>query len=246
MPSQLQTTLSRQGTLVRERGVSLLFALLALVSLSLASVALVRSVDTGTLVMGNLGFKQDATSSADKATQHAITHVINSADLNRDADSDPESALAGYYAMAHESIDVTGQQTSNASRELVNWDVDDCAYASNAAQATCNVRPSDELEFNGNKMRYVIFRLCSAVGAPDNATNPCARPKAIGGDAVPDGNEADKVVSISKGELRYGIDRPDLPPEAVGGKYQGVYYRIVVRVIGARNTTSFVETIVHL
>ena len=44
-----------------QRGVSLLFALMALAAMLLAAVALVRSVDSGALVLGNLGFKQEAT-----------------------------------------------------------------------------------------------------------------------------------------------------------------------------------------
>lgn len=233
---------SRPGRTARERGVSLLFALLALVSLSLAAVAVVRSVDTSAQVMGNLGFKQDATSSADKAAQHAIT-ALSSAALNRNADS----SAAGYYAMAHESIDVTGQQTTNASRELVNWDVDGCAYAANASMATCLVSPSPELEYNGNKLRYVIFRLCSATGDPSGAGNTCARPKLKTAESGTGGTGSTSTAAPKRGELKYGEEaRFVADPSAPPGTYQGVYYRIVVRVIGARNTTSFVETIVHL
>jgi len=149
-------------TFKHARGVSLLFALLALVSLSLAGVALVRSVDTSAMVVGNRGFKQEATAAADQANQERRPLII-SRTLNRDADS----VINGYYAMAHESIDVTGQQTSNASRELINWGMDECAYATNASLATCLVSPSAEKEYNGNKLRFVIFRLCSAAGSPD-------------------------------------------------------------------------------
>ncbi len=52
-----------------QRGVSLVFALMALVVISLGAVAIVRSVDTGALVIGNLGFKQDATSAAAQAAE---------------------------------------------------------------------------------------------------------------------------------------------------------------------------------
>ncbi len=51
---------------------SLIFALLTLVALSLAAVALVRSVDTSTTVIGNLGFKQDSTFYAGQAAEEAI------------------------------------------------------------------------------------------------------------------------------------------------------------------------------
>ena len=44
------------------RGASLVFAMITVVALSLAAVALVRSVDTGLNILGNLGFKQDTPS----------------------------------------------------------------------------------------------------------------------------------------------------------------------------------------
>lgn len=232
---------SCHGRSMRERGVSLLFALLALVSLSLAGVALVRSVDTSALVMGNLGFKQDATAAADKATQAAIATVFGPASA---VDRNVNNEAVGYYAIAHESIDATGQRTSEASRELINWDLNSCAYATNTAMATCLVRPSDEIEFNGNKMRYVVFRLCSATGAPGNAGNVCARPKTVEGGS--EGTDTGPAAAPKRGEIKTGSGKRLIPPGTVpGGAYQGVYYRIVVRVIGARNTTSFVETIVH-
>ena len=56
-----------------EKGVVLFIALIALVVMSLAAVALIRSVDTNTLIAGNLGFKQSATVSADSGVETAIT-----------------------------------------------------------------------------------------------------------------------------------------------------------------------------
>ena len=232
---------SHPGRPPRERGVSLLFALLALVALSLASVALVRSVDTSALVMGNLGFKQDATSAADKAAQVAITTVFPSAST---FDHNSDKATDGYYAMAHESIDVTGQQTSNLTRELVDWDGDGCAYATNTSLATCVLRPSAEQVYNGNKLRYVVFRLCSATGDPSAAGTVCARPKTVTSGAGAGGSGTATPAS-KRGEFKYGGSRINPDPATPGSSYQGVYYRVVVRVIGARNTTSFVETIVH-
>ena len=58
--------LRRKYALVRQRGMSLVFALLALAALSLAGIALVRSVNTSSLVIGNLGFKQGATAAGSR------------------------------------------------------------------------------------------------------------------------------------------------------------------------------------
>lgn len=205
----------------KHRGVSLLFALLSLAALSLATVALVRSVDTSSVVMGNLSFKQDATAVADRATKQAIT-VLNNAlpgSLNINAD--------GYYATAYENLDVTGQQMTGV-RKLIDWDGDHCQYAPGTAEADCTVLPAAELTINQNKVRYVIFRLCDAVGDPNATTTSCARPL---------------VSSSSQASKRGKLDYSDYERFT---NVSGVYYRIVVRVIGPRNTTSFVETIVHI
>ena len=55
----------------RERGLVLFIALIVLVAMSLAGVALMRSVDTGTVVAGNMAFKQAAIMVADRGTQEA-------------------------------------------------------------------------------------------------------------------------------------------------------------------------------
>ncbi|MDI1259492.1 pilus assembly protein PilX [Aquabacterium sp.] len=206
----------------KHRGVSLLFALLSLAALSLATVALVRSVDTSSVVMGNLGFKQDATAAADRATKKAITDRLNNAlpgSLNISAN--------GYYATAYENLDVTGQQSTGV-RKLIDWDGNGCQYAPGTAEADCTVLPAAELTINENKVRYVIFRLCDAVGDPNATTTSCARPL---------------VSSSSQASKRGKLDYSDYERFT---NVSGVYYRIVVRVIGPRNTTSFVETIVHI
>jgi type IV pilus assembly protein PilX len=205
----------------KNRGVSLLFALLSLVALSLATVALVRSVDTSSAVMGNLSFKQDATAVADRATKQAISFLSGPTNLNAHA------SASGYYATAYENLDVTGQQMAGV-RKLIDWDGDHCQYAPGTAEADCTVLPAAELTINQNKIRYVIFRLCDAVGDPNATTNSCARPL---------------VSSTSQAAKRGKLDYSDYERFT---NVSGVYYRIVVRVIGPRNTTSFVETIVHI
>ena len=51
-----------------QHGIVLFTVLIALVVLSLASVALVRSIDTGVTIAGNLAFRQAATQAADAGT----------------------------------------------------------------------------------------------------------------------------------------------------------------------------------
>ena len=58
---------------LKQRGVVLFLTLVALLAMSLAAVALIRSVDTSTLIAGNLAFKQSAMSSANGAVELPIT-----------------------------------------------------------------------------------------------------------------------------------------------------------------------------
>ena len=140
----------------RQRGVSLLFALIAMVALALAAVALSRSVNTGALIVGNLGFKKDALLASDQAAEQAFAWIqAHIADSTLFADN----AALGYYASSLDALDPTGNQTGVATRAVVDWNRDDCASVS-GGYGSC-LRPSDPITINGNTSRYVITRLCA-------------------------------------------------------------------------------------
>ena len=81
---------------------------------------------------------------------------------------------------------------------------------------------------NGNTASYIIFRMCDKSGdlSTDSTIN-CVRPM-----------NANAGGSPVKGDLNYS-------ESARFGSAASPYYRIVVRVQGARNTVSHTETIVH-
>ena len=58
-----------------QRGVALFVALIVMVAMSLAGVALIRSIDTTTSVTGNIAFRQSALLQANWAIEDAIAHV---------------------------------------------------------------------------------------------------------------------------------------------------------------------------
>lgn len=80
-----------------QHGVVLFVALIALVVMSLAAVALIRSVDTNTLITGNLSFKQSSVIAADQGIEEALTRLNNQAIANADA-LNTSSAADGYFA----------------------------------------------------------------------------------------------------------------------------------------------------
>jgi type IV pilus assembly protein PilX len=226
-PAGVARRASPRWRIQQQRGSALIFALMTLVALMLAAVALVRSVDTSSRVLGNLGFKQEATAAADKATAAAIAS-LSGINLNTNVNT----GVVAYYATSLDGLDTTGQQVQPgapgyATRAVVNWDLDNCGYA--PSTALCVVTPSDPpVTIDANtSARYFISRLCLTTGDPTAAGNTCQRPLRASSSAAP-----------PKGSLDYAHY------ERFAG-VAGPYYRIVVRVVGARGTTSFTETIVH-
>jgi type IV pilus assembly protein PilX len=210
----------------RQQGLALIFALIGLLALSMGAVALLHAVDSGTRVLGNLGFKQEATASADRATQAAIEWLgTNSASLTA------TDASNGYYALAYDNLDATGQASGNAGRVMVDWNNDSCLYASGTVGTACTLTPRTVASAGSAEpltLRYVIFRLCSATGATTATGNSCAQPSSSGAG-----------VAADKGSLDYS------KPSPLVGSAQGTYYRVVVQAVDARSTTSITETIVQ-
>jgi hypothetical protein len=208
-----------------QRGLSMLFALMTLAVLSLAAVALVRSVDSGALVIGNLGFKQDATAASNVATERALTWLrANSGGTTLDNNG---AAGSGYFAVSLDDLDVTGKVTSPTKKmALVDWYGDGkCGYVDADSFSGGCIAPKTETLADGSTARWLIIRMCTNAGAVA-AGNTCSRPRAT---AV--------AAATERGELRPGgrITAPVSSP----------YYRVVVRTQGPRNTVSFTETIVH-
>lgn len=152
-------SLSKPGfktPLNKQRGVVLFFALIALVVMSLAAVALIRSVDTSTMIAGNLAFKQSATSSGDAGIEAAIAGLkAIQAGTNTDPLVDGTHPLNtsapanGYYSFLDPAVNMTDGVG-------IKWDATDSASAGTDA--------------SGNAIRYVIQRMCrnGTPGLPGN------------------------------------------------------------------------------
>lgn len=203
---------------LRQRGVSLLFALLALVVLSLASLGLVRSVDTGLLVQGNLGFKQDGVAAAAAGTEDALKW------LEERTSSALETTMAGsgYYASSQETLDLTGNKTSSTNPlPGVKWGTT-CEPGASA----CLTPFTSDKTVNDNKVQWVITRLCANEGPPTAPATNCLRPPKV----------IDYEVA-ERGEINPGgrLTRESTSP----------YFRVVVRTTGPRNTVTYTETLFH-
>lgn len=125
-----------------QRGLVLFIALIALVAMSLAAAALIRSVDSGVLVAGNLAFRQSAIMAGDTAISSAYRYINeNAASLVGNS--------GGYYA-SYNSTQSSDGDISRVKDESI-W---------NTAFAV----PADSFDQTRNQARYIIERMCRNAG----------------------------------------------------------------------------------
>ncbi|HEY8100132.1 MAG TPA: hypothetical protein VIF82_05225 [Burkholderiaceae bacterium] len=145
MNSQLTYSFERLR-IIRQRGLVLFFALIALLVLSLAAVALIRSVDTNTVIAGNLAFRQSATSSGDAGVEAAITWLATTQAANNTLNVltdtshafNNDDATHGYYSsVVTPALDLSADATWAASTAV-----------------------TPITDSSGNKISYIIQRLC--------------------------------------------------------------------------------------
>lgn len=131
-----------------QQGLVLFIALIVLVAMSLAGVALMRSVDTGVVVAGNLAFKQSAIMVADRGTQEAVKWL--QANSKGSTLQNTNSAL-GYFS-------------SRPPGTEPNWFLADSWTQSTAVNGGTP-------DAAGNVTRYVIHRMCTEPDTPYNGQN---------------------------------------------------------------------------
>ena len=95
----------------KQEGVVLMVALIVLIAMTLAGIGIMRSIDTGTLVAGNIGFRQGAVASADLSlgTVHNVITVHRT-------ELDFDNSTYGYYSTRQDSLDITGNKTGRSRR----------------------------------------------------------------------------------------------------------------------------------
>ena len=190
----MKTSFNKNRNLRRQQGVVLFISLIMLVAMTLAGIALIRSVDTANLVAGNLAFRQGATLAADSGEEAARTWLLTQNTLSLYNDS----PVNGYVS----------NTPPVPSWEQFDWQ--NLSFPLPAADAA------------GNQVNYVIHRLCAITGSPTGAGNNCMTTTTPGGG----------------GGSSMGAGVPPITGTAL------YYYRVTSRVLGPRNTTSYVQTLI--
>jgi len=205
----------------QQRGVALFFALISLVAIMLAAVVLVRSVDTSTMISGNLAFQQAATSSADAGAEAAITYLtgIEAANgamnvlTNSAHPFNQDNAAAGYYASLDPAKSLTASSGTRFTWTTSGGSKDSVGLAEDTSS---------------NTVSYVIQRMCR------DSAKAVSETFCLFSGAALDNNKQNIPLpqEICKG--------PGCP---VAG--QTPMLRITSKVTGPKNTTSYVQTFVY-
>ncbi len=136
-----------------QSGMVLIVTLIVLAAMTLAGVALVRSVDTAVMIAGNLAFRQGATIAGDAGVEAARTWLSTNGSA-----SGSDNPGNGYYATSQDTLDLTGNRTTATSDNL-EWD------GSGSTKPRCLAADAA-----GNTVCFVVHRLCQNVGPLDSST----------------------------------------------------------------------------
>jgi hypothetical protein len=201
-----------------QRGVVLFIALIVMVAMSLAAVALMRSVDTTTAVIGNLAFRQASILPANYGVEDAAAALFSDAspsNVARIPDVTVANAANNYYP--------THDPTA------AGWD-DKFGIPTPLQTKPATTFPRAQVDGAGNQITYVIERMCN--------------PKAPAG-AIPATNGATRGwCDMMAPKQPPGCTINDPCP---GADFKQVFYRVTVRVDGPKgtNTVSFAQAMLR-
>ena len=188
-----------------QSGIVLIIALIILIAMTLAGVAMIRSVDLTNIIAGNLAFKQAATHSGDTGVETAFAFL----DANR----------AGTFLhtdVANQGYSANGNNPARSPAAGQTWE----AYWATLPANRIRTLATDA---SGNTVSYIIDRLCANSGDPAAGAN-CS---------------ASTVASVASGSGEEAGEKAITSSSAI-------YYRITARIVGPRNTVSFIQSMVTL
>jgi Tfp pilus assembly protein PilX len=140
-----------------QQGMVLLVALIVLVAITVAGMAMMRSVDTATLVAGNLAFQQAATQASDKGVESAIAMLRQK--LVDDSLSDNDTSN-GYIA----TLQATDSPAAGESWQAY-WDANLKGIAYDTGE-----------DLYKNHVYFVVHRMCQNALPPGSGGQCVASP----------------------------------------------------------------------
>lgn len=175
----------------RQRGVVLLLVLIILVAMTLAGIGMMRSVDTGNVIAGNMAFKQTTIQSGDRGISDGYAALLNLSTNNKTA-LNTNGSFVGYYATPLNQCEVFNTCAQNWWSEDANW----------------VGAPSVTILDANNKtlatVSYLVHRMCSAANlGPNDSGNTCQTYQDIS--SAPGGDKSVGAVIFTNNSVFYRI-----------------------------------------
>lgn len=198
-----------------QSGVILFIALISLVVLSLAAVSLIRSVDTNSLIAGNLVYKQTAVASSSFGIE-SMADQLGAQDVNW---ANASSVANGYYAVCSTYDQGAADPCNGANLTTdANWQPGVTSrLATNLPGVNAGVDPY------GNTIQYIVERMCNLAGTANSAN--CL------------------LASVNSDNNTKNVQNEPLvgAPEVLGDV---PVYRVTVRIQGPKNVVSYIQAFI--
>lgn len=144
-----------------QSGVVLFIALVAMAVMSLAAVALIRSVDTNNMIAGNLSYKQTAVVSS----SFGVENVADTLGIKSLAYGNSNDAGNGYYATC-KTFDVSSTCDGKNLTSDASWVPGTKSRLADGIATGI----TGGVDAYGNTIQYIVERMCDSAVAP-NSTN---------------------------------------------------------------------------
>ncbi len=204
---------------VRQRGVVLLFSLIALVVLLLAAVALMRSFSTSQFMAGNIAFKRDLQNQGERAVDRVLASFRSGQPLASAATRANNLTSSNYSAT-----------TLGVNAQGIPSILTDANFGNTWTAPDIDGTTDSDLANQGVSIRYIVDRMCNATG--DEQTLGAAN-CVVSDNPMPSGGSASNLL---------GPDGKPLCATCKSAAPQGVVYRLSIRVTGPRNTQAFFQS----
>ena len=196
----------------RQRGVVIIFGLIALVIMLIGAVAMVRSMNSSLANAGNLGFKRDLTNQGERAMVEVLA-LMDGGALGTEVLRRNNSVARNYRATQFTGNEITAQGLPVAL-------VDNTAFAL-VGTAAQDIVIADM----GVTVRYVVDRLCGNTGVAE--ASHCT---------MADSSVSNRANSSDPLNAAFGS------AGGAGAVPQQVVFRLSIRVDGPRQTQAFFQT----
>jgi hypothetical protein len=143
-----------------QRGATLLITLIAVVLLSLAGAAMMRAVDSGGLIVGNIAFRQASIHASDIGIENARAWVLAQSDAmiaSGGTDTTLYGVVSGRYFPTWGDFDP----------KAYNWTDNTLAYRMTGAELPAGM--------TGYSVYWVVHRMCRNGGPPADSATSCVK-----------------------------------------------------------------------